>query len=193
MIAPMAVFALYGYEFFRLWVPDEDAKMIQILSLLSILSLLASACINSVFSVFSTANKVKLPALISLACGILTTCTVFILVKYTKLGVYAIAGVSSVFTLLRNYIFTPIYGAYCLNIPKNTFYKEILSGNICLFINLTIGFIIKGFLSADTWITWFLSCLITGIVLLGCNLIIVFNQNERIQLLKYITHRNKRA
>ncbi|MBQ3177161.1 MAG: hypothetical protein IJB52_05035, partial [Clostridia bacterium] len=35
MIAPMAVFAVFGRSFFRLWVPREDSLLIQILSLLA--------------------------------------------------------------------------------------------------------------------------------------------------------------
>ncbi len=179
------MFAVFGLEFFKLWVPGEDAILIQILSILAILSLIASACINSVFSVFTCANKVKVPAVVTLITGVLTTLTVFI----TDLGVYAIAGVSSIFTLLRNYIFTPIYGAMCLKIKKRTFYKEIISGNVCLVINLAVGFAMRQFLPADTWLSLIFSCIMVGIVLVAINVFIVLKKDERVTLIKKVIKR----
>ena len=118
MIAPMATFIVYGMEFFSLWVPSQDSMMIQILSILAIISLLAGACINSVHTIFTITNKLKVNSIVILLTGIATVVTNFILLKTTDLGVYIIAGVSSVYGFLRNFVFTPIYGAHCLGVKK---------------------------------------------------------------------------
>lgn len=191
IIAPIAVFAIFGRDFFSLWVPNENSMLIQILSILSILSLIASSCINSVFSIFTVTAKVKIPSLIALLAGFLTTITVFIVVKNTNIGIYAIAGVSSCYTLLRNYIFTPLYGAHCLGIKKSTFYKEIVSGNICLLLNLAVGYPLKNFLPSNTWGMLIVSCLFVGIILLVLNILIVLRKNERKMLIKIL--KNKKS
>lgn len=180
LISPIAAFAVYGISFFELWVPSQDAKMIQMLALLAMLTLLASACINSVFSVFTITNRVKIPALVTLMTGILTVIINFVLLKTTNLGIYVIAGTSSILGLLRNYIFTPLYGAYCLNVKKSTFYHEIITGNICLIINLIVGIGFYHWISqGKTWITLVLSAGSMAVVCIIINFFIVLNYQER--------------
>lgn len=186
MIAPMAVFFAFGQSFFSLWVPGEDARLLQILSLLSIVSLLAGSCINSVFTIFTITNHVKVNSLVILATGIATTITVFIILNISDLGIYAIAGVSSFYALLRNFIFTPLYGAHCLGIKKITFYYDIIKGFICFAINSVICFGVKYVISSNTWITFLLACCVAGVFCVGINIMIVFSKNDRRQLLSMI-------
>lgn len=179
MIAPMAVFLIYGESFFKLWVPSQDAHLLEILSLLSIMSLLAGSCINSVFTIFTITNHVKVNSLVILATGIASTLTVFVFLETTNYGVYVIAGVSSFYSLLRNFIFTPLYGAYCLGVKKSTFYHEIVTGLICLGINSAVGFGIKMISAGTTWITFLGSGIIMEIICLIINFFVVFNKSER--------------
>ena len=184
MIAPMAVFLIFGESFFKLWVPSQDARLLEVLSILSIISLLAGSCINSIFSIFTITNKVKLNSLVILMTGLATTATVFLLLQHTSLGVYAIAGVSSVFGLIRNFIFTPLYGAYCLKIKWSTFYHEIITGNICLVINALLSYGFYMMLPSGSWGSLLLGCICSGGVCVCCNLFIVLSKEERKTLLK---------
>lgn len=194
MIAPMAVFAVYGVSFFEQWVPTQDSKMIQTLALLAMLNLLASACINTVFSVFSVTNNVRLPALMTLLHGVLTVAVNAVLLKYTNLGVYVIATTGSAFGMLRNYIFTPLYGAYCLKVKKTTFYHEILTGNLCLVINLAVVGLFYRFVSTgETWMTLILSAGIMAIVCVAINAYIVLDKNEREAALAAVKKKLKRG
>ena len=180
MIAPIAAFTVYGISFFDLWVPTQDSGMIQTLALLAMINLLASACINTVFSVFTVTNHVRVPALVTLLCGILTVAINAVLLNFTDLGVYAIAATGSVLGLLRNSIFTPLYGAHCLKVKKSTFYHEIMTGVFCLIINLAVGYLFYRFISTgSTWITLILSAGSMAVVCIGINFYIVLNKEER--------------
>ena len=179
MIAPMAVFLVFGEDFFRLWVPSQDARLLEILSVLAIISLLAGSCINSVFTIFTITNHVKVNSLVILATGVLTTGTVFLLLKTTSLGVYAIAGVSSVYGLIRNFIFTPLYGAHCLGVKKSTFYHEIITGNICLVINIVVSFGFLKLIPVQGWATLILVCALSGLLCVAINSLIVLSRQER--------------
>lgn len=186
MIAPMAVFAVFGQSFFKLWVPLEDSFLIQVLSLLSIMSLLAGACINSVFTIFTITNKLRANSIVIMASGIITITVNFFLLKYTNLGVYCIAGVSSVCSLLRNYIFTPLYGAHCLGVKKTTFYHEIITGNICLVINLAVAYLIGMVMVPNTWIKLIV---LVGLSVIACviiNSLIVLNRSDKKNAFIYI-------
>lgn len=180
MIAPMAAFAVYGTSFFRLWVPNQDSGMIQTLALLAMLNLLASACINTVFSVFGVTNHVRIPALITLLNGVLSVTINVILLNFTDLGVYAIAGTGSILGMIRNYVFTPLYGAHCLNVKKSTFYHEILTGNFCLVLNLGVGFLFHRFVSSGpTWISLILSAGTMAVVCIVINFFVVLDKQEQ--------------
>ena len=164
--------------------------MIQVLALLAMVNLLASSCINSVFTVFTVTNRIKIPALMTLANGVFTVIINFVLLKTTNLGVYAIAGTSSILGLLRNYIFTPLYGAHCLGVKKSTFYKEIITGNICLVINLGIGVLFYRMISAGTtWISLILAAGSMAVVCIGVNFGIVLNREEKKVFINAITSR----
>lgn len=190
MIAPMAAFAVYGTSFFKLWVPSQDSRMVQTLALLAMLNLLASACINAVFTVFTITNHVRIPALVTLFSGVLTVTINVVLLNFTSLGVYAIAATGSALSMLRNYIFTPLYGAYCLGVKKSTFYHEIFTGNLCLILNLGVGFLFLHFVSrGETWASLILSAGCLVLVCLAINFFAVLNKEERSLL--YTAVRNK--
>lgn len=193
MIAPIAAFIVYGFRFFSLWVPGEDATLIQTLAILSLINLLASACINSVFSVFTITNRVKLPAIATLIQGILSIAINAILLKFTNLGVYAIAGTSSILGLVRNYIFTPLYGAHCLKVKKSIFYHEILTGNLCLAVNIGLGFLLYRFVTLGAgWMGLILSAGGMVCVCIVINAFVVLSKTERKAMLQTLTKKLRR-
>lgn len=179
MIAPMAAFTVYGISFFKLWVPNQDSRLIQTLALLAMANLVVSSCINTVFTIFTVTNNVKLPALMTLLNGILTvTCNV-ILLNFTDLGVYAIAATASFLGILRNGIFTPLYGAYCLKVKFTTFYHEIVTGIFCLILNIAVGSLFYRLVSSgSTWISLILSVGFMALTCIGINCFIVLSREE---------------
>jgi O-antigen/teichoic acid export membrane protein len=194
MIAPMAAFTVYGVSFFKLWVPGENSYMIQNLALLAMLNLLASACINTVFSVFSITNKVKIPAIATLLNGVLSVVINALLLNFTDLGVYAIAGTGSILGMIRNYVFTPLYGAHCLKVKKSTFYHEILTGNLCLVLNLAVGFLFYRFISTgSTWISLILSAGGLAVVGIVINAFVVLSKDERSAIFAAVKSKLKRG
>jgi O-antigen/teichoic acid export membrane protein len=194
IIAPIAAFILYGISFFKLWVPGEDYVLIYILSILSMLSLLASSCVNSTYTLLTVINRIRFSAIVSLITGLLTLLINFILLKTTNLGVYAIAGTSSILALLKHYFINPLYIAHCLKLKKSTFYHEILTGNLCLVVNLAVGFLFTRFLgTGNTWISLILSAgsfVVVGIII---NFFIVFSKNERNAVFSAVRRKLKRG
>ena len=168
--------------------------MIQTLALLAMLNLLACACINTVFSVFTITNHVRTPALVTLLSGVLTVTINLVLLNFTDLEVYAIAATGSALGMLRNYIFTPLYGAHCLGVKKSTFYHEILTGNLCLVLNLAVGFVFCRFISAgETWITLILSAGSMAVVCIAINFFVVLKKEERAALYAAVRSKLKRG
>lgn len=135
MTAPLAGFIAFGNKFYTLWQPTkspDEITIIQILSVLVCISYLFTCHTRTLSSLFTVCNKLKASVLISLVCGVLTVIIVLLLIHFTPLGVYAIAGVSSVFIGLKAIVFVPLYAAHILKIKLTTYYRSIFrDGSAC--------------------------------------------------------------
>ena len=151
-VMPISFLIAFGIPFFKLWTPNTDIKMLYILSILIVLPSFSSGAINSVNYLYTVTNKIKWPAVILLITGIANVSIVFVCLKFTSLGVYAIAGVSAVIGFVRNYCFNAPYAAFCIKKPIYTFWPDMLKSLICLAFAVAVGTVINGLFKIDTWI-----------------------------------------
>ena len=87
-----------------------------------------SVYIFPLYTVNTITCKLKVPVLVSIGIGIANIMIVFILLQVTNLGVYAVAGVSSILWLFRIFLFVPTYAAWSIQIRWTTFYRPLLRG-----------------------------------------------------------------
>lgn len=175
----MSCLIVLGYSFYSLWVPGEDIRLIQILSIITALNILVSGVINTLFSVFTIVNKLKINSCVILIQGVINALIVFILLKTTDLGVFAVAGVSSITAIVRNLTFVPIYAAVCLKVPINTFYSTILKYIFSTIIIIFGNYIACYSIDKSSWIGLIFSgivCVIIGAIL---SYLILFNKYEK--------------
>ncbi|MCI8375192.1 MAG: MATE family efflux transporter [Lachnospiraceae bacterium] len=184
---PIAFLTVFGKSFFKLWIGEtQDAETLYILALLNVGTLFVSASIQVLYHVFLITKRVKLNSVVILLSGILTTATVFILLETTSLGIYAIAGVSTFYGILRNLIFTPIYAARCLKVKWYTFYGDILLGLASIGAICLVALPFRLLIQIDGWIKLFAVGIAAGILALVVNFLIVLRANERRMVLKMI-------
>ena len=181
MTVPLAGFIAFGYKFYTLWQPTkspEEIQIIQILSVLACLSYLFTCHTRTFTNLFTVCNKLKASVLISLAIGVATTLIVLLLINFTPLGVYAIAGVSSVLISLKAIIFVPLYAAHILKIKLTTYYKSIFRGWLCFAVVITIFIFINNFVHTSGWFSFILLCLVCGIAGYAISLPLIFSKKE---------------
>ncbi|MBR3988306.1 MAG: hypothetical protein IKK10_03280 [Clostridia bacterium] len=176
---PIAILTVFGYAFFELWVPTEDTRALQILSLLTISKLIVSGSIDCMSSIFTVTNKLKANAFAVLVSGVVSVAATFLLVMYTDLGIFAVAGVSSVCSLLRNLCFTVPYSARCLNLKWYTFYKDVAKSVLSYLLMIAIGFAGTYFLSITSWMQLIIYAVIFGVICLLVSYFVIMNKNER--------------
>lgn len=182
MSIPIAFVTAYGDKFFKLWLPYKDAAEVREIYHLAVLSmgvLFVSASIQVLYQVFIITKKIKLNSIVVVASGVITTVVVFILLKTTDLGLYAIAGVSVVVGLIRNMVFTPLYAAKCLNVKWTTFYSDIFMGLASIGVITIVAMCSKLILPMDSWLTFFASGILMGCIALVLNFFIVLRKSER--------------
>ncbi len=186
---PVSILTIYGTWFYRLWVPSMDAKQLTILSFLSIMSFVPFAGPQVLNNIFTTTNRLKVNSLSILITGIFNFLLVYLLLQYTSLELYAVAGVSSVLSIMRNLIVTVPYSAKLLHLKWYTFYRDV--GLSCVVTVLATGICVltSMIIVPLSWITLILSMGISCILNLVLLLFVLLKRNERRDLLKKILRR----
>lgn len=179
MNIPIAILVLFGYEFFALWMPSIDTLTLHILSILTISKLLISGSIDCLSSIFTITNKLKANSLAILVTGLLSAATTFIVLANTDLGIYAIAGISSLFSICRNLFFTIPYAAHCLKLKWYTFYKSVAKSVVCFGLMTAVGFVLKLFISINTWLYLIIACAVFSVIALFIAYFVILNKEER--------------
>ncbi len=188
---PIAILLVFGDVFYSLWMPSQDADLLKKLSIIIAIGFIFSGSINSIYAVFTITNKLKVNSIFLLISGIINVLFVYILIKTTSLGVYAIAGVSTLLGIVRETTFLPIYGSKCLGIKWNTFYPEIFKSIISVATITSISYIYRWIFEVDGWGGLFISGIICSFVGVIINFYINFNKAERLFLLENTLKRLK--
>lgn len=179
---PLAIMIGLGVDFYELWVSNADKYLLWGLSFVTGFGLIFSMPLEPLWNIFSTANKVKQSSIFLIASSILNIITVFILLyifkgKYVRL--FIIAGTSTIFSLIKSLVFLPLYGAKCVNFKWYTFYPSILKNSISTFIVTMLAFFIKKLVPINSWIMFFIDCIIVALISLIINVFILLNKQER--------------
>ena len=179
---PVIGFIVFGYSFFRLWLPsltDHEIALIQLLSVLTLLPALFNIFSYPLSAVQTITCKLRLPVIITLVIGIVNFICVIILLNTTNLGILGIKLVSSVLLMFRVLFFTPMYAAHNLGVKLTTFYPIIVKGTItnAVTIIIFVGYIFV--VDVSSWISLALSAAICGFIGYGINYIFLLDKSEK--------------
>ena len=173
MTAPLAGFIAFGNKFYTLWQPTCHTRTLS--------------------SLFTVCNKLKASVLISLVSGVLTVIIVLLLIHFTPLGVYAIAGVSSVFIGLKAIVFVPLYAAHILKIKLTTYYRSIFRGWFCFAVVITMFIFINSLVHANSWISFLLLCAASGLAGYAVSVPLIFSRKELVLIKNKIKKKFKKS
>lgn len=176
---PLAFLVVYGSEFYSLWQPTQDAKVLQTLSIITIAGRFLFSGMQPLFNIFTVVNKVKQNSIVMLVTGVITMVVTFILVKFTSLGVYAVVSVSVIGCAIKNLVFVIPFSAKYLGIKKSSFFYTILPSVGCTLILCGIGFVFKIVFKCNTWISMILVAGLFAIVGFEVSSLVVLNKEER--------------
>ena len=186
MTIPIAIIIVLGDRFFSLWVPSQDAQLLQKLGILAILGYMFTSGTQILYNVFSTVNKVKQNSIAMILSGIASTTITLCFVKFTDYGIFAVAGVSTIVNLTRNMCFTLPASARYLGFKWYQFFPQVATTVFSSLFLVFIGFLIKPFLPDGSWFALFLSAIVMGGIGLAINIMIVLNKEERAFLISKI-------
>jgi hypothetical protein len=141
--------------------------------------LVVSGLTQPLHNVFMMTNRLKFNAMVHLVYGIVSTLTVLIFLWTTDYGIYAIAGVSTIYGVLLPFVFQIPYAALCLDVPKTTFYPVIIKSMGVFALMIGVGFVLSIGMMPSTWLGLVLACAVLGVVSVGILYFLYFTAEER--------------
>lgn len=176
---PVIVLIVCGKDFFSLWQPTQNPSELQLLSVLTVACLIFSGSVNSLYNIFTVVNKLKLNSFVVLIHGAISTIVVFLLLKWTSLGIYAVAGVSTFLGIVRLLAFTVPYGAICLGQKWYTFYADVFKPvSFAIIASVICTFLLRTY-SADNWLSLCVKGMITVLLSSLIGYYVILNKAER--------------
>lgn len=176
---PIVVLIVCGKEFFALWQPTQDANQLHILSLLTCAGLIFNGGISCINNVFTVVNKLKVNSIVICITGIISMGIVFVLLKTTDLGIYAVAGVSTVVVTVKNLVFTVPYGARCLKQKWYEYYPDVARPAVFVAASSIICIFIKNIIFFNGWLGLFVMSAVTAAISCAIGMFVVLNKNDR--------------
>lgn len=191
MTIPIAIVIVLGKSFFSLWVPTQDASLLQVLSVLAIFGYMFTSGTQILYNVFSTVNKVKQNSIAMILTGLVSATVTVLIIKTTNYGIYAVAGVSTFCNLIRNMVYTIPVTAKYLGFKWNIFYKQVFQTIISSIVLVVIGYLLTAKIVINSWIMFLVAAVIIGFAGILINGLIILNKEERKYLLDKVMKKLK--
>ena len=171
---PIAILITMGKEFFDLWIPGQPSQMINILSVLTIINSVVTGPTQPLYQIFMITNKIRQSSIVLIVYGFVSVLTTYLCLQMTDLGVYAVAGVSLIGSVIVALLYHIPYAAKYIGLPKNTFFPEIGISLLSMAILCGVGVVINYFMDLNaSWLVWFAGACLTGIIGLIINIMLI--------------------
>ncbi len=185
---PVAVFMAVGINFFHLWTPSVDAHRLQQLSVLAIGYLLVTGVAWPISNLNTVMNKVKVPALVMLATGVVNAIAIFCTYHFTSLGIYSIPLGQMILFILNRALFVGTYSAHCLGEKWNLFYSTMIKGLLVALISYGTTHWVNRIVDPTNWIALVAECVCMGALLVPIGGVIMFGRDVIPYVIKLFKH-----
>ena len=187
---PVGLLCGLGGLFLKLWLGQGFGNL-WLLLVLMICHLPINLAVAPLFGIQMALNKVKIPGIMTLVMGIGNVLLAIIFTVVLKWGLYGIAASAAIVLTLKNFIFTPLYGAHIQKISWYTFYHSIIPG---MLLTIVLGFLSWWgaiIFNINSWTSLILVGLLFGLI--GIALVYIFglDSNERVLVLDFLSINKK--
>ena len=181
-------FAL-GFLFYKLWLPSQDYNLLHILTIITVFTYIMDIFLQPIYYVNTLTVKNKIPCFITIIGGLLNVVGMFILIKYTNLGVYAVPITTAVIMFLINFCFNPVYACWCLGIKRTYFYPLIFKHLFATVLMCFVFKVISVLFNPGNWIGLVICAIIMVIIGTVVYFVITFDNEERVAIIKKIKNK----
>jgi O-antigen/teichoic acid export membrane protein len=138
-------------SFYRLWIPHEDIALIYSLTVINNMTTIPGGPMQPLYYIYVLTLKKKIPTIVTICGGLLNVAAMYVLIRFTGLGVYAVVWTTAVVMAIINFGTNPLYMAHALKLPWYTFYPNIIRNVISCGL-MVVAF--QGLMKLYTPTTW---------------------------------------
>lgn len=161
----VGLICLFSPQLFTLWMGSDEYVHLAPLMWIVLSPVIIKVQVSAIGSIGVGYGRVKIPAFYSLFAGILNVYLSCTLPFIFGLGIYGVAISSAISMILHTGISAPIYTAYVVRAPLDTFVKAILRG---------IGYLMGFIMGATLILAVFPASTILMTIIIGLILIILY-------------------
>lgn len=173
-----AGFVALGMAFYKLWIPREDVAVIYTLTVINNMITIPGGPMQPLYYIYVLTLKKKLPTMITIAGGLLNVLGMYLLIRHTSLGVYAVVWTTVAVMAVINFGTNPLYMAHVLHLPWWTFYPGILKNLLSCGVLTFVFWNLSRWYLPDSWVTLIASAMVLAIVGGVLHLLIVCNRED---------------
>lgn len=191
--APLVFLYIYGDFFFKLWLPTEDSSYLIFLTILGTFALPCTLPLESLWNIFTITNKIKIPTIFTVTSNLLVftiVMTSMFFVDTPEKRLFILASTRSICGIIRGFLFLPIYGANCLEIPKQTFFNEMIKILSSLAFCLIVCYGIRHIIVPNSWFELFFATITICIPCFFFSFIIILTNEDKQLILKKFLHKH---
>lgn len=188
-------FCALGIPFLTLWVPDQDIYTLYYLIILAFLPSLAEGPMYPLYFINTLTLKNRIPCFVTIIGGVVNVGAMYVLLRNTDLGAYAVLLTTAIIMCFINLIFNPIYLSFSLGVKWFTFFPGVLRNIVSIIVCTACTMVISKLLPAVTsWGKLFSNGIVIGGVLLILQLLTLFSAHELLHIMctiKKLSERKK--
>lgn len=189
LTVPFAGVIVFGTDFFSLWLPANvyDSAAIQqvyILMLLTLTNVIINAYMYSIHSLLIAFDKVRVYSIMVFICSVISISLTLLFTTQTSLGIYAIAGTSTMVLGLMNLIIVPLYAERVIGVRRFSLLSGILKNHATLIVTIALFFVVRCFVSINSWMIFFVVCGLCVVFGYFVDFFILLNREEKSRILE---------
>lgn len=182
-----AFFTIFGKSYFHLWTGNQNIDLLYGIGVVTVLGFLFEGMAYPLFYTYTLTLKNRVPCIVTIISGLLNVLGMYVLLKYTTVGLYGVVGTTSVLGIGTYFIFTPLYAAHCISAKWYSYYPSMLRVLISTFIVSFITYKLPFQDISHTWGDLLFRGLSIATIAVPVHLIVCTNRAERRELInKYV-------
>lgn len=149
--AGFAVLVIFGEEFFRLWVPSEDARLLYLLAVVSSIAAIITITVDVLINIFVATNTLRRHSLAVLAIAVLNVPLAILLVNFTNWGIFGIVWAGVATQIVRALFVTIPFAGKVTAGSIRRFYPSLAWLGVFLATFLAVGLVVSLLLPPSSW------------------------------------------
>lgn len=183
---PICLTIVFADTLLLLLYPSVDNYLVYRLAVITIMPWAIIGPASIIHNIFTIVNRIKTNSLLVCFTGLLNVMIVFLLLKHTQLGIYAVVISSAGLSIVRNSLYTVPFGAIYIKEKWYTFYPEVIKATLSVVLISSIGIGIRKFGYANDWKSLILYSILLVAIAMLVNFYVIFNRAERSKIVNLI-------